>query len=182
MGERIPVLLLNGTVGAGKTTTSFEVSALLRARDVAHVVLDLDFLSLVYPRPVDDPYGNQIMMSNLAAVWENVAHLGPQRVILARVILDSEQLESIRAAIPTADITVVRLLASQATIRDRFAGHHVGSSINGFRARSAGLDGLLDETGIADLTVRTDAKDVDAVAAEVLTAWDARIAARSVTP
>lgn len=179
MGERIPVLLLNGTVGAGKTTTSFEVSALLRARDIAHVVLDLDFLSLVYPRPVDDPYGNRIMMSNLAALWGNVAHLAPKRVILARVILDRDQLDSVRAAIPNADITVVRLTASQTTIRNRFAGHHVGSSINGFRARSAGLDGLLDETGVADLVVNTDDKDVDAVAAEVLAAWDARVTLRS---
>jgi deoxyadenosine/deoxycytidine kinase len=82
----VPVLIITGPVGVGKTTVALEVNELLRARGVLHAVVDLDSLAWVYPTPPGDPYNNGLAFRNLAAVWANYAAAGAQRLVLARVV------------------------------------------------------------------------------------------------
>ena len=51
----VPVLLLTGPSGVGKTTVAYEVSAMLAARDVAHALIDTDNLTTSIRRPPTIP-------------------------------------------------------------------------------------------------------------------------------
>ena len=93
--DSIPVVILTGTVGVGKTSVAFEMSEILAARAVPHALVDLDALSHVFPRPPDDPYGQRVALENLAAVWRNNQQAGARQLILVRVIEASPSLTSI---------------------------------------------------------------------------------------
>ena len=46
----VPMLVISGAMGSGKTTVLSELSDLLEEAGVAHAAVDLDTLSLMYPR------------------------------------------------------------------------------------------------------------------------------------
>jgi len=50
---RVPVAVITGTVGVGKTSVALEMSEILAARAVPHALVDLDALSYVFPRPAE---------------------------------------------------------------------------------------------------------------------------------
>lgn len=75
----IPVVILTGTIGVGKTSVALEMSEILAARAVRHAPVDLDGLSYVFPRPPDDPYGQRVVLKNLEVVWRNDQQWGAQR-------------------------------------------------------------------------------------------------------
>ena len=52
---RVPVLVLSGPVGVGKTTVAHEMFDQLSGRDVAHAVVDLDALGICWPYGEGDP-------------------------------------------------------------------------------------------------------------------------------
>jgi Ni2+-binding GTPase involved in maturation of urease and hydrogenase len=53
----LPVLLITGPVGVGKTAVAFETMELLEARDVSHAFFDIDGLTYFHPKPRDDCFG-----------------------------------------------------------------------------------------------------------------------------
>ena len=112
MTETIRVLILNGPVGAGKSTTANTVSELLEAQGVPHAVIDMDYLRSVYPRPEDDPFHEKVGLRNLKAVWQNFHAAGARVVIIPSVLESLESLTGYREAIPGAEFTIVRLTAS----------------------------------------------------------------------
>jgi adenylylsulfate kinase len=175
MPGQVPVLIVSGTVGAGKTATSFAVSALLNERGTPHFLTDLDYLTLTYPRPDDDPWGDRIMATNLASIWPNARDAGATCAVLARVIVQRTELVPIQRAIPGADITVVRLTAPQSLIQERLTAREAGERRSWSHARSPELDADLDRHDAADVIVRNDGRPINDVAAEVLASWEARI-------
>jgi hypothetical protein len=70
-------VLFSRIAGLGQDHLAREISEQLLATDVAHAVIDLDELSLVYPNPE-----RSFARDNLHAVWPNFAKLGSLRVIL----------------------------------------------------------------------------------------------------
>ena len=58
--------MISGPAGVGKTSVANEVSAQLRAADIAHAVIDTDALDDVYPVP-DEQW--RLTERNLASVW-----------------------------------------------------------------------------------------------------------------
>ncbi len=80
------VLLIGGRAGVGKSTVGWEVSAQLCAAEVAHVVVEGDFLGQVHPAPKGDPRRSKIVERNLAAVWGNYAELGYRRLIYTNTV------------------------------------------------------------------------------------------------
>src|SRR5687767_2659899 len=103
----LPVVLITGPVGVGKTTIALEASNLLQEAKMPHAVIDLDTLSWCYPAPDDDYYRTSLALQNLADVWPNYAAAGAQRLILVRVIEARAELEQFRRILPDAEITVV---------------------------------------------------------------------------
>jgi hypothetical protein len=52
----VPVLVVTGPVGVGKTSVSEEIFDQLAARDITHAVVDLDALGLSWPYGEGDPF------------------------------------------------------------------------------------------------------------------------------
>jgi hypothetical protein len=68
---RVPVLMLTGPVGAGKTVVANEVATLLRERRQPHALVDLAVIGTCWPPPLDDPWHELLSHRNLACMWGN---------------------------------------------------------------------------------------------------------------
>jgi len=105
------VLLLTGPVGVGKSTVAAAAAWLLREANVPHAAVDLARLAECWPVPADDPWHEQLLHRNLACVWANFQQAGAERLLLTRVLEARSLLRHVVAAVPGAQITVVRLRA-----------------------------------------------------------------------
>ncbi|MFI6291389.1 hypothetical protein ACIBEJ_07355 [Nonomuraea sp. NPDC050790] len=164
----VPVLVISGPVGVGKTTVAGEIFDLLLARDVAHAVVDLDNLGLCWPFGEGDPFNDRMALRNLAAVWRNYAAAGIGRLVVARVVESRAKLDGYRAAVPGAEIVVCRLAAEAGTLRDRVARREAGAAGEALARRAVELAGTPATGDAADFVVVTDDRPVAEVAMEVL--------------
>lgn len=141
-----PVLIISGTIGAGKSTIALEVSRILGERGDLHALIDLDHLGTMVPAPAQDLRNVELTMHNLAAIWPNYRAAGVRRAVIASVVQSRDDLAQFRRAIPNAALAVVELRAAP--------------------------ESLL--AGAADHVVATDGRPVRAVAEEVLrlAGWD----------
>src|ERR1700752_4777816 len=90
------LLIITGSMGSGKTTVLSEASDILAVRNIPHASIDLDALGTAHiPSSVAD---NQLMYRNLQSVWENYAHVGLRRLMLARALENRAELECCRKA------------------------------------------------------------------------------------
>lgn len=171
--QAVPTVLVTGTVGSDKTAVADEVAVLLHEQGVPHALLDLDWLCQAYPAPAHDPYRDDLMLKNLAAIWPNYRAEGVRYLVLARVIEDRKHLGRYREAIPEADIRVVRVVAPPDLIQKRLKAREVGSFYDTLWQRSQELTSILEGSQVEDFTVSNDERPVREVAAEVLTrlAW-----------
>src|SRR5579864_3757024 len=119
MAISVPVLVITGPVGVGKTTVASEVSELLIGRGMPHALVDMDCLRDCHPGRVNDPFHTALGIKNLAAVWVNFQAAGAKRLLIVDIVETRNDLEQYRAAIPGAAILVVRLHASLATLLSR---------------------------------------------------------------
>jgi chloramphenicol 3-O-phosphotransferase len=165
----IPVLVITGPVGVGKTSVAAAMSELLANATLAHALIDLDWLRWCSPSPSDDPFHIDLGLANLALVWANYYAAGAQRLILTDIVESRALLAQYQAAIPAASITVVRLQASLATIQRRLTGREVGSSLAWHQQRAAELVAQWDAQPVEDLRVDTEEKSALAIAEEILT-------------
>ena len=163
----MPMLLISGSLGSGKTTVLSEASDLLAKAGVAHAAIDLDWLTIMYPPQGN--YGQQLMLKNLAAIWPVYAVTGAERLLVARVVEDRSELQYYREAVPGAEPIVCRLTASAKTMRERLLIREPGLFQAEALARSEELAGILESAGAEDFTVDNDGeRPVTEVAREVL--------------
>jgi len=121
------VLVISGAAGVGKSTTAFEVSALLSDGDVGHGLIDTDELDRIFPVPPDLA---ALTERNLRGVWEGLRERGVERLILVGVHFDrAAELEWVARAVPGATFTLVRLVASERTTLDRVRRRELGSGL-----------------------------------------------------
>ena len=163
-------LLLNGTVGAGKTSVAAAVGDLLRERGVPHAVVDLDALRQAWPAPEGDRFNMTILLSNLHAVSANVRAAGARSLVLAGVVETAADRDALRRAVGVP-LTVVRLTADLDLVRARLRARHHDDP-DGLRwhlDRSGELADILAASAAEDHVVDTTGASVPAVAARVLT-------------
>lgn len=167
----VPTILITGPVGSGKTTVAIEASAQLEAAGIAHALVDTDELGRIFPAPPGDPHKTALTQRNLAAVWENLRAAGAPRLILTLVAASlKRELLWVRAAVPGAQITVVRLRTSESTLLERARRREVGSgevyharrSVEQARAMASEADGE------GTIVVETTGRQVVDIAGEVL--------------
>lgn len=163
---RVPLLILSGTVGAGKSSVGAAISGLLKAREVPHAFVDLDALAVSWPE--HGRFNEELALRNLASVWENFRSAGAQRLVIAYVVESRGDLRRYEEAVPGAEITVCRLVASQATREARLRKRETGSGLAWHLNRTAELEAILQQAAVEDFCVENDGRPLEAVALEVL--------------
>lgn len=164
----IPLLIITGPVGVGKTTVAYEVSKLLEAADLPHACIDMDTLRSCYPAPPGDRFNVALGLRNLAAVWANCRAVGAAYLIVADVIESREELQGYCEAVPGAAISVVRLRATLGTLTGRVTQREVGSGHDWHLLRAAELATQMDRDQVEDAVVETDGRTVAAIAREIV--------------
>ena len=168
MSSMVPVLVISGSMGSGKTTVLSEASDLLVEADVAHAAIDLDWLSIMHPS--QGQHGERPMFANLAAVWPIYAAAGAERLLVARVVENQSELRQYRAAVPGAEPVVCRLQAPVNTMQKRLRAREPGMFRAQAVARSAALSDILDRMRAEDFTVDNgEGRSITNVARDVLT-------------
>jgi broad-specificity NMP kinase len=164
----VPVLVLTGPIGVGKSTVADEVSDLLRETGEPHVEIDMDSLSWCYPRPDGDPHAVGLRFRNLAAIWPNFVAAGARRAVISAVVEARTDLERYPEAIPGAELTVVRLQASPATLEERIRRRMPGAGVQWHLDRAPVLAEVMERAAIEDHLVETDGRGLREIAEEVL--------------
>jgi hypothetical protein len=160
------LLVITGTMGAGKTTVLGEASDLLALRRIVHAAIDLDTLGIAHlPLPSTN---DSVMSSNLRSVCENYAALGVKRFLLARAVESRAQLELCRDAVSATDMVVCRLAASIEAMQQRVSLRESGVSQREYVARVAKLNLILDHARLEDFTVTNENRPLTDVALEML--------------
>lgn len=166
------MLLIAGRSGVGKTTVSYEVSALLKQRDVAHALVDGDNLDEVYPVT----QGSTLAEANLRAMWRNYRALDHHRLIYVNTVSVLEREMIVRALGEDADVQVtgVLLTASDKIARVRLTQREIGSALDVHLERSANASIHLTSTAPGWVhRVPTDGRSVREIAEEIveLSGW-----------
>jgi adenylylsulfate kinase len=162
----VPVLVLSGAVGVGKSTIGRCVARQLRNADISHALIDHEWLAYSWPVPPDDPWNERVAAQNLANVWSNFRATGAERLIFCRVLEARSLLRHVAAAVPGAAVTVVQLRAPLDRVRQRLRGRE--PEPGWYLDAASALTARLDASDVADLVVDNDQRAPDEVAAEIL--------------
>lgn len=162
----VKVLVISGSMGAGKTTVLGVASGLLGAAGVRHAALDLDDLSQGH---YEQTGPDELMLRNLAIVWNNYAEAGASRALLAKPIDTMVKRDQIRTAIPAGQLLVCRLRADLGTMRERVRIREPGPDQDQLVNQVTVLENYLDTAQVEDFSVDNDGRPVAQVAREVLT-------------
>ena len=166
LGAEVPVLVITGTMGSGKTTMLGEASDLLTARGMAHAAVDVDTLGMGH---LAETAWADLSYRNLASVWRNYAASGATRLLIAEAIEHVSELHRFREAIPGAQIIVCRLTASLATMQARVSQREPGMCRDAFVRRVADLEALIDAASVEHFSLATDdGRTITEVAQEML--------------
>jgi len=163
----VPVLLITGPVGAGKSTVAGEAARLLREAGIPHALVDLAWIEQCWPVPADDPWNERLTHRNLACLWANFRQAGAGRLILVRVLEDRSLLRHVAEAVPGATITVVGLRAPLAVLHARIRAREA-SDPGWFLGAATHTATVLEQARVEDHLVDNQDRPVAVVAGEVL--------------
>lgn len=170
------VLVINGTMGAGKTTIAAAVHDVLTERGAHSAFLDADYLCEAEPRPASDPFLQGLLFDNLAAVAPNYRRRGFGLIVIPRVVEDASDRDRYAHTFASGDagaaeVSIVRVDAPEDVRLARLDAREPEGQWQEFaRARSVELDAILRGLDLDDAVV-DNAGDRDrlTVAVEVLT-------------
>jgi predicted kinase len=169
--QDVPVLIVSGPVGVGKSTIAAEISHQLLYAGANHLLVDVGALSGSTPRPADDPFGQRMAMQNLTDMWRNhVQAGGGLRAVLARVVKSDAEAQAFREAIPDAQLFICQLEAPVDVLRERLRGRELGAGLAWHLNRAGELAEILRDAP-AELRLPTDGRPVAHIAAEIISAW-----------
>ncbi|WP_328325883.1 MULTISPECIES: AAA family ATPase [unclassified Streptomyces] len=162
-------LLINGTVGVGKTSVAESVGGLLTDAGVANAVIDLDWLRRSWPRPSGDRFNVGMMLRNLRSIAGNYLAAGAVRLVIAGVIEDMEGRKLCADAIGI-ELSVCRLQVDLPVIRQRLERRHENEpeALGWHLARAGELAGILERAAVDDFTTDATTLSVTEAAAEVI--------------
>jgi predicted kinase len=167
MTTSVPVLLITGPVGVGKSTVAAEAARLLREANLPHALVDLAWMEQCWPVPADDPWNERLTHRNLACMWVNFHQAGADRLIVVRVLEARSLLRQVAEAVPGAQITVVRLRAPLAVLHARIRCREA-SDPSWFLGAATHTAEVLEQARVEDHLVDNEDRPVAEVAAEVL--------------
>jgi len=160
------LLIITGSMGAGKTSVLAEASDILALRRIVHAAIDLDALGLAHL-----PYAagtDGVMYRNLESVCRNYAALGVTRILLARAMEDRAELELCRSIVTAANTQVCRLTAGIDTMQQRVRTRESGVLQAQFVDRVVTLEAILDRAHLEDFVVINEDCPINDVAEKML--------------
>jgi len=160
------LLIITGTMGAGKTTVLAEASDILALRHITHAAIDLDALGLAHLPSAASNDG--VMYRNLQSVCKNYASHGVKRLLLARAVEDRAELELCCGIVSATNRVVCRLTASIETMQQRVKMRDLGVSQREYVARVAKLNVILDRARLEDFTITSENRSPTDIAHETL--------------
>src|SRR5919106_6716028 len=164
----LPVLLITGTLGSGKTVLAADIGELLADREPRTAIIDLDWLGWVSSTAGGPGAIDRLILSNLAAVWPNFEAAGAGRLVLARTVLDGGLLEGVGEAIGPVALTIVRVTASPDTIAERLGARDTGAVLAQHLSEASEFARVLDEMGADDFRVSNEGRTIREVSEEIL--------------
>ncbi|MCA9836408.1 MAG: AAA family ATPase [Trueperaceae bacterium] len=156
----LPVIVITGPVGVGKSTVARALSEKLEHQNISHALIDMDWLRWLYPAKPEDRFRVKLGHKNLACLAENYRAEGAKLLLLADVLESSEDYRAYLEAIPAARLTVVRLKADIATIHKRLRDRESAETLSWYKARALELSDLMEARQIGDMVV--DSADMTA--------------------
>jgi adenylylsulfate kinase len=166
---RVPVLVMSGPVGVGKTTVAEAVAEALAARGVARLFVDLDALTEMWPRTPGDPFAWGLASAALGGLWAVARASGARALVAAQVVERESDRTALADAVPGADVRIVRLEASPECLARRLQSRHPpGPALDWHWRRARTLQSQLARSGPSDLVMDTTDLSPDAVAAAIL--------------
>lgn len=165
--EKIPVLVISGSCGAGKTAVGTTVHELLAESGVRNAFLDLDALTDFWP-PAGH-FNRTLTRELLRALWPVYRKFGVERMVLAGVMEEDADVDVCR--VDGAVVTLIRLTADEATRQARLRARETDESLDWHLARTVELEKILETAALEDYLVDSDGLPVTAVAARVLSLW-----------
>ncbi|GAA3929858.1 hypothetical protein GCM10023085_09040 [Actinomadura viridis] len=161
--------MINGTVGAGKTSTAEAAGDLLAAAGIPHAVMDLDWLRACWPSPPGDRFNAEMQLRNLRSVAANYLAAGFTRLVLAGVLESDDDRRRCADAL-SIPLDVCRLHVDLPVIHRRLAHRHHddGPDLQWHLARSGELAAILERTRVEDTVVDGTLSSVSATARAVL--------------
>lgn len=160
------MLIITGTMGAGKTSVLAEASDILALRHVPHAAIDLDALGLAYLPSLAE--NNAVMYRNLQCVCKNYAAIGVERLLLARAMEGHAELELCRGIISATNTVVCRLTATIEAMEQRVKMRESGALQRDYVARVTELNAILDRARLEDFTLSNENRSLTDVAHEML--------------
>ena len=166
MGAMDSLLIITGTMGAGKTSVLGEASDILALKGTIHAAIDLDSLGLALLPSAASTEG--AMYRNLQSVCENYSSLGVRRLLLARAIEDGAELELCKGIVSASNTVVCRLTASIEVMEQRIRLRESGVSQQNYIARVAKLNTIIDRANLENFTITNENRPLNEVALEIL--------------
>lgn len=164
---RVPLLLISGPVGVGKTTVAIEVGNCLEQARVPHTVIDYDNLRSTWPPPATDRFSERLAQANLRDVWRNCAAAGSMNLIIANVIESDADALAITDQVPGAEVCICLLRASNATLRRRVRRRELGAGRDWHLARAVELAAQMRANAPSDFAIDADRASAVDVAREI---------------
>jgi hypothetical protein len=161
----VQVLVISGSMGAGKTTVCGEASDLLTAAGIVHAAIDVDVLGLGLLPP---PQADVLPCRNLDALCANFIGAGVTRFLLSEAVDSVGKRERLRTATRATSLLVCRLRAPVTKMQDRVRLREPGMCQEQFVARVVTLESKLDEACVEDFSVDNEDRSVTEVAREML--------------
>lgn len=162
----VPVLLLTGPIGVGKTVVLQEADTLLIEAGLCHATVELEELARCWPEAIKGSR-KAFAYRNLEALWPSFAAVGASRLLLSDLVEQCSELQLVSEAIPGAAVTVVRLHASLPALEQRIRLREPASPDDDL-AGAHWWAQRFDETRVEDHLVETENRPVGEIARDVL--------------
>jgi DNA polymerase III delta prime subunit len=165
---RVPLLLIIGPPGVGKSSAARQVSRLLETDRIGFAYVDRDDFGV-------DGLLDADPLADLQPILRARVAAGAERLVVAWRIDSDAELVRFRAALPWAEITVCRLRAETGELLERIAGEQ--QSFQRLHLQSIALEMARPEhQGYEDILLATDAASPQVVAMDALRQWEVGMA------
>lgn len=152
------VIFINGSYGAGKSSTLDHVGDLLAEHDQPFSLMDVDWFHRSWPPAANDPDNVLTEAANMAAVWGNYRQAGSRQPVVAGV-LTTQQDQARYEGVFSLPVRSVRLLAGAAVAEDRLRNRYTTDqehALSWHLTRHAELTEQLAQADLDELVIDTD--------------------------